>query len=119
MLQMEGCSHQILKARTAKVWELESRSLGALQLFVALHSNWFRDIVIIDGSYINAAFVNRRLAGQHGGWLVTGEVQTQLHKDKQGSKDEQRGKETGVEEANESDKPSESSGLDRLFMSTV
>ena len=73
MLQIEGCSHQILKARTAELWELGSGSLGVLQLFVALHSDWFRDDVIMDGSYINAAFDNRRLAGQHGGGLVTKE----------------------------------------------
>ena len=79
---MEGCSHQILKARTAKLWELESRSLGALQLFVSSHSDWLCDVVIIDESYINAAYDNKRLAGQHGGGLVTGEVQTQLRKDK-------------------------------------
>ena len=72
---MEGCSHRILKARTAELWELGSGSLGALQLFVALHSDWFRDVVIIDESYINAAFDNRRLAGQHGGRLVIREVQ--------------------------------------------
>ena len=79
---MKGCSHQILKTRTVKLWELGSRSLEALQLFVALHSNWFRDVVIMDGSSINAAFDNRQLAGQHGSGLVTGEVQTQLRKDK-------------------------------------
>ena len=146
MLQMEGCSHRILKARTAKLWELGSGSLGALQSFVASHSAWFRDVVIMDGSYINAAFDNRRLAGQHGGGLVTGEVQTQLRKDEQGSEDEQRseetgvkeanetedeqrGEETGVEKANESDEPSESSDesdepsesirSDRSFVPTV
>ena len=119
MLQMEGCSHRILKARTAKLWELGSGSLGALQSFVASHSAWFRDVVIMDGSYINAAFDNRRLAGQHGGGLVTGEIQTQLRKDEQGSEDEQRGEEIGVEEANESDEPSESSGSDRSFVPTV
>ena len=116
---MEGCSHRILKARTAKLWELGSGSLGALQSFVASHSAWFRDVVIMDGSYINAAFDNRRLAGQHGGGLVTGEIQTQLRKDEQGSEDEQRGEEIGVEEANESDEPSESSGSDRSFVPTV
>ena len=129
MLQMEGCSHRILKARTAELWELGSGSLGALQSFVALHSDWFHDVVIIDGGYINAAFDNRRLAGQHSGGLVTGEVQTQLRKDKQGSEDKQRGEETEVEEANESDEPSESSnesdepsessGSDRSFVPTV
>ena len=126
---MEGCSHQILKDRTAELWELGSGSLGALQLFVALYSDWFRDVVIMDGSSINAAFDNRRLAGQYSGGLVTGEVQTQLRKDKQGSEDEQKGEETGGEEADESDKPSESSdesdepsessGSDRLFVPTV
>ena len=106
MLQMERCSHWTLKVCTAKLWELGSRSLGALQLFVASHSAWFRDVIIIDRSYINATFDNRRLAGQHGGRLVTGEVQTQLRKDKQrskdkqASKDEQRCEETGVEKAN-------------------
>ena len=60
---------------------------------------------------------------------MTGEVQTQLRKDKQRSEDEQRGTETGVEKANESDKPSESSNesdepsesseSDRLFVPTV
>ena len=129
---MEGCSHRIFKARIAELWELGSGSLGALQLFVASHSAWFRDVVIMDGGYINAAFDNRRLAGQYDSGLVTGEVQTQLRKDEQGSKnkqgsmdeqrgeetgveeaneteDEQRSEETGVEEANESDEPSESS----------
>ena len=129
MLQMEGCSHRILKARTAKLWELGSGSLGALQSFMALHLDWFRDIIIIDGSYINAVFDNRRLAGEHGSGLVTGKVQTQLHKDKLGSEDEQRGEETRVEEPNESvepcessdesDKPSETSRSDCLFVPTV
>ena len=76
---------------------------------MASHSDWFRDVVIMDGGYINAAFDNRRLTGQHGGGLVTGEVQTQLCKDKQGNKnkqgsmDKQRGEETGVKEANETE----------------
>ena len=116
------------------------------------HLAWFRDVVIIDGNYINATFDNRRLAGQHGGGLVIGKVKIKLRKDKQENKDKkesedeqkgketsvkeanetedkQRGEETGVEETNkleepmessdESDKPSESIGLDCLFMPTV
>ena len=43
----------------------------------------------MDRSYINAAYDNRRLAGQYCGGLVIREVQTQLHKDEQGSKDKQ------------------------------
>ena len=103
--------------------------MGALQSFVVSHSAWFRNVVIMDRGYINAAFNNRRLAGQYGGGLMTEEVQTQLRKDKQGSEDEQRGEETEVEEANESDEPSESSnesdepsessGSDRSFVPTV
>ena len=76
MLQMEEYSQRIFKARKGELWELGSRMLGALQLFVASHPAWFRDVVIMDRSYINAAFDNRRLAGQYGGGLVTKEVQT-------------------------------------------
>ena len=113
---------------------------------MASHLSWFHDVVIMDKSYFNAISNNRRLAGQYGSGLVIGKVQTQLRKDEQESKDEQRGKktgmeeanetkdeqkgeETGVEEANESDEPSESSdesnklnessGSDCLFLPTI
>ena len=71
---MEECSHQILKSRTAKPWELKSGSLRALQLLVALYLVWFCNVVIIDRNYNNATFDNRWLAGQHDGRLVTGKV---------------------------------------------
>ena len=96
---------------------------------MASHSDWFRDVVIMDGSYINTAFDNRRLAGQHDGGLVTEKVQTQLHKDEQEIENEQKDEKTEVEEANKSDEPSESSDesdkpgqssrLDRSFVPTV
>ena len=73
----------------------------------------------MDRSYPYAAFDNRRPAGQHGGGLVTEEVQTQTHKDEQGTKDEQRGEELGVDKSNESDESSESGGSDYSFVPSL
>lgn len=140
---MKRYSHQILKARTAKLQELGNGSLRALQLFVVLHLSWFHDVVVIDGSYFYAHLDNRWLAKQHNGGLVTKKDQTQLcknkqrtkdkqkTKDKQGTKDEQgtedkqriedkqRSETIGIDKANKSDEPSESNGSDCLFMLTI
>ena len=51
---------------------------------------------IMDGSYLNTTFNNRRLAGQ-------GKVPTQLCKNEQESTDEQKGKKIDIEEANETE----------------
>ena len=138
---MERYSHQILKARTTKLWELVNRSLRVLQSFVPLHLFWFHDVIIINGSYLYPAFNNRQSAKQYSGELIIEEVQTQLRKDEQGSKDKkgnkakqeseykQRGEKIGVKGVNKlneliessdaSDEPSVSSELDYLFMPII
>lgn len=81
-----------MKNRITKLWKLGNESLRALQLFMASYLSRFHNVIIIDKSYLNATFNNRRLAGQNGGGLMIGKVQTQLYKDEWGSKNQEENK---------------------------
>lgn len=117
--------------------------MEALQLFVASHLFWLRDIVVMNRSYLYISFDNRRPGKQHSGGLVTNELQTQLCKntqrtknkkgtkdkqktkdeqqteDKQGTKGPQEGKEIKIDKVNELDEPNESRGSNCLFVPII
>ncbi len=56
MLQLEKCKPEVLRARTAKLWERGGKNMPALQAFVSTHLSWFSELVMMDGSIMDDAF---------------------------------------------------------------
>ncbi len=56
MLQLEKCKPEVLRARTAELWEVGGKNMPALQAFVSMHPSWFSELVMMDGNIMDDAF---------------------------------------------------------------
>ncbi len=56
MIQLEKYELRVLRARTAKLWEVGGNNMQALQPFVSTYLSWFSKLVMIDGSILDDAF---------------------------------------------------------------
>ena len=59
MLQMVPCPHVTLKVRTATLWKQGNGSLMALHEFVATHTSWFVDYIMMDKILLDGAWESR------------------------------------------------------------
>ncbi len=56
MFQLEKYELEVLKARTAKFWEVRGKNIPALQAFVSTHLSWFSKLVMMDENIMDDAF---------------------------------------------------------------